>query len=186
MAKSLSGGTIVVRLPRDSKLDSSSNVIAGNVIGYGATSGKVFVNGKAGERFAIRNSGATFVVEGVGDHCCEYMTGGRVVCLGPTGFNFAAGMTGGFAYVYDELGNFDMRCNLQSVDLESVAEGSADDIELKSLIEDFYISTASKRAKEILVNWENELPKFVKVFPIEYRKVLGKLVGGDEVKEKHV
>ena len=186
MAKSLSGGTIVVRLPRDSKLDSSSNVIAGNVIGYGATSGKVFVNGKAGERFAIRNSGATFVVEGVGDHCCEYMTGGRVVCLGPTGFNFAAGMTGGFAYVYDELGNFDMRCNLQSVDLESVAEGSADDIELKSLIEDFYISTDSKRAKEILVNWENELPKFVKVFPIEYRKVLGKLVGGDEVKEKHV
>ena len=188
MGKSLSGGTIVVRLPRDSKLDSSSNVIAGNVIGYGATSGKVFVNGKAGERFAIRNSGATFVVEGVGDHCCEYMTGGRVVCLGPTGFNFAAGMTGGFAYVYDELGNFDMRCNLQSVDLESVVEDSADDHELRALVEDFQISTGSKRAKAILDNWENELPKFVKVFPIEYRKVLGKLVGGDEVKEtiKHV
>ena len=188
MGKSLSGGTIVVRLPRDSKLDSSSNVIAGNVIGYGATSGKVFVNGKAGERFAIRNSGATFVVEGVGDHGCEYMTGGRVVCLGPTGFNFAAGMTGGFAYVYDELGNFDMRCNLQSVDLESVVEDSADDHELRALVEDFQISTGSKRAKAILDNWENELPKFVKVFPIEYRKVLGKLVGGDEVKEtiKHV
>ena len=116
------------------------------------------------------------------------MTGGRVVCLGPTGFNFAAGMTGGFAYVYDELGNFDMRCNLQSVDLESVVEDSADDHELRALVEDFQISTGSKRAKAILDNWENELPKFVKVFPIEYRKVLGKLVGGDEVKEtiKHV
>lgn len=174
LAKGLSGGKITVRLPKGSALESDANAIAGNVVGYGATSGKVFVGGRAGERFAIRNSGATFVVEGVGDHCCEYMTGGCVVCLGSTGFNFAAGMTGGFAYVYDESGNFDMRCNLQSVDLENVNEGSADEGHLKSLIGEFALSTGSRRARRLLDNWENELPKFVKVFPVEYRKAVEK------------
>ena len=187
VGKGLSGGNIVIRLSPDAKIDSCENSIAGNVIGYGATGGRVYINGLAGERFAIRNSGANFVVEGVGDHCCEYMTGGRVVCLGKTGFNFGAGMTGGFAYVYDELGNFDMRCNLQSIDLESVKDGSSDEIELKDMISDFYSKTHSARAKSILDDWENELPKFVKVFPVEYRKVLGKLVHGDEVNanQKH-
>ena len=184
VGKGLSGGMITLRRPEGAKYSSSDNVIAGNVIGYGATGGKVFLDGRAGERFAIRNSGATFVVEGVGDHCCEYMTGGRVVCLGPTGFNFGAGMTGGFAYVYDENGNFDIRCNLQSIDLETVYRGSPDESELKSLLMEFHAATGNKKAEFILENWESELSKFVKVFPVEYRKVLGKMAKGDEVSPK--
>ncbi len=179
VGKGLSGGKIIVRLSHDCPIESSSNWIAGNVIGYGATGGKIFLNGKAGERFAIRNSGAVLVAEGVGDHCCEYMTGGRVAILGPTGFNFGAGMTGGFAYVLDETGNFDMRCNLSSIDLETIAEGSEDENELKGLIEEFYEATSSARAREILDDWENVLPKFVKVFPVEYRKALGRMHSGD-------
>ena len=179
VGKGLSGGKIIVRLSPDCPIESSSNWIAGNVIGYGATGGKIFLNGKAGERFAIRNSGATLVAEGIGDHCCEYMTGGRVVILGPTGFNFGAGMTGGFAYVLDEIGNFDMRCNLSSIDLETIAEGSEDENELKGLIEEFYEATSSTRAREILDDWENMLPKFVKVFPVEYKKALGRMHSGD-------
>ena len=179
VGKGLSGGKIIVRLSPDCPIESSSNWIAGNVIGYGATGGKIFLNGKAGERFAIRNSGATLVAEGIGDHCCEYMTGGRVVILGPTGFNFGAGMTGGFAYVLDETGNFDMRCNLSSIDLETIAEGSEDENELKGLIEEFYEATSSTRAREILDDWENMLPKFVKVFPVEYKKALGRMHSGD-------
>lgn len=179
VGKGLSGGKIIVRLSPDCPIESSSNWIAGNVIGYGATGGKIFLNGKAGERFAIRNSGATLVAEGIGDHCCEYMTGGRVVILGPTGFNFGAGMTGGFAYVLDETGNFDMRCNLSSIDLETIAEGSEDENELKGLIEEFYEATSSTRAREILDDWENMLPKFVKVFPVEYKKALGRMHNGD-------
>ena len=179
VGKGLSGGKIIVRLLPDCPIESSSNWIAGNVIGYGATGGKIFLNGKAGERFAIRNSGATLVAEGIGDHCCEYMTGGRVVILGPTGFNFGAGMTGGFAYVLDETGNFDMRCNLSSIDLETIAEGSEDENELKGLIEEFYEATSSTRAREILDDWENMLPKFVKVFPVEYKKALGRMHSGD-------
>ena len=179
VGKGLSGGKIIVRLSPDCRVQSDKNWIAGNVVGYGATGGKVFLNGKAGERFAIRNSGATFVVEGAGDHCCEYMTGGRVAVLGPAGFNFGAGMTGGFAYVFDELGNFDMRCNLQSIDLETVAEGSADERELKGLLEEFFAATSSARARAILDDWENSLPKFVKVFPVEYRKALGRMSSED-------
>lgn len=179
VGKGLSGGKIIVRLSPDCPIESSSNWIAGNVIGYGATGGKIFLNGKAGERFAIRNSGATLVAEGIGDHCCEYMTGGRVVILGPTGFNFGAGMTAGFAYVLDETGNFDMRCNLSSIDLETIAEGSEDENELKGLIEEFYEATSSTRAREILDDWENMLPKFVKVFPVEYKKALGRMHSGD-------
>ena len=172
VGKGISGGEIVVRLPERSNIESSSNCIAGNVIGYGATAGKVFINGLVGERFAIRNSGATFVSEGAGDHCCEYMTGGRVAILGRTGFNFGAGMTGGIAYVYDADGDFDMRCNLQSIDLESVPENSAGERELKKIVEDFFKETSSSRAGKILSNWSEALPKFVKVFPVEYRKAL--------------
>lgn len=179
VGKGLSGGKIIVRLSPDCRIRSDENWIAGNVVGYGATGGKIFLNGKAGERFAVRNSGATFVVEGAGDHCCEYMTGGRVAVLGPTGFNFGAGMTGGFAYVFDEHGTFDMRCNLQSIDLESVAEGSEDEAELRGLLEEFRDATSSARAAGILGDWENSLPKFVKVFPVEYRKALGRMSGGD-------
>lgn len=184
VGKGLSGGSITVKRPGGARYPSSNNVIAGNVVGYGATDGKVFLDGRAGERFAIRNSGATFVVEGAGDHCCEYMTGGRVVCLGPTGFNFGAGMTGGLAYVYDENGNFDIRCNLQSIDLETVYGGSADEVELKGLLGEFYSATGNAKAGFILENWEVELPKFVKVFPVEYRKVLAKTSKGGEVPPK--
>lgn len=176
LGKGLSGGKIIVRLPEGSTLDSSENVVAGNVIGYGATGGKMFINGRAGERFCIRNSGATAVVEGVGDHCCEYMTGGRVVVLGSTGFNFGAGMTGGFAYVLDESGNFDMKCNLQSIDLETVPEDGADEAELKALVSEFEAVTKSRLARRILDNWREYLPMFVKVFPVEYRKVLSQKV----------
>lgn len=172
IGKSLSGGEIVIRAPRELREDAGANVIAGNVIGYGATSGKIYLNGIVGERFAIRNSGAVLVCEGSGDHCCEYMTGGRVVVLGNTGFNFAAGMTGGLAYVLDLNGEFDRRCNLESVDLESIPENSESESELRSIIEDYHSSTDSKVAGEILSSWSEFLPKFVKVFPIDYRNAM--------------
>ncbi|MBO7521413.1 MAG: glutamate synthase large subunit, partial [Opitutales bacterium] len=172
VGKSLSGGEIVIKAPEILRERSAQNVIAGNVIGYGATSGKIYLNGIVGERFAIRNSGATLVCEGAGDHCCEYMTGGRVAVLGSTGFNFAAGMTGGLAYVLDESGEFDRRCNLESVDLESVPENSEAEAELRAVIEDFCAATDSARARQILENWEDFLPKFVRVFPIDYKNAL--------------
>jgi len=172
VGKGLSGGEIIIRAPKPLAARSAKNIIAGNVIGYGATSGKIYLNGAVGERFAIRNSGATLVCEGAGDHCCEYMTGGLVAVLGTAGFNFAAGMTGGIAYVLDESGEFDRRCNLESVDLESVPENSEAEAELRALVEDFHASTGSARAKEILGDWENFLPKFVMVFPIDYRNAL--------------
>ena len=174
VGKSLSGGEIIVRAPQALRATASENVIAGNVIGYGATSGKIYLNGIVGERFAIRNSGATLVCEGAGDHCCEYMTGGRVAVLGPTGFNFAAGMTGGLAYILDESGEFDRRCNLESVDLESIPEGSQSAAELQAILRDYLLSTGSATARHILDNWRNFLPKFVKVFPIDYRNALEK------------
>ena len=148
------------------------NIIIGNVALYGATSGAAYINGVAGERFAVRNSGATAVCEGVGDHGCEYMTGGRAVILGKVGVNFAAGMTGGLAYVYDEGGHFDLWCNTDSVDLESVPEGSADELELKTLIQEHIDATGSPKAKRILADWQNTRPLFVKVFPVEYRHAL--------------
>ncbi len=183
VGKSLSGGKIIIKTPKDAAYEASKNSIAGNVIGYGASSGSIFINGLAGERFAIRNSGATLVTEGVGDHCCEYMTGGRVVVLGNTGFNFAAGMTGGLAYVYDKHGNFDMHCNLSSVDLESVHKKSADEKELKAIIEEHFLLSQSALAKKLLENWSDVLPKFVKVFPVEYRKVLNS-AGSVELPQK--
>jgi glutamate synthase domain-containing protein 3 len=183
LGKSLSGAKIIVRPCPDSQFKPADNMIAGNVILYGATSGEVYINGRAGERFAIRNSGARAVVEGVGDHGCEYMTGGRIVVLGDTGINFAAGMSGGIAYIYDETRLFDSRCNLDMVDLELVAD-EADKNELKTMIKLHLEYTGSARAAYILDNWEASLPFFVKVFPMEYRRVMGKMTKEDEATER--
>ena len=170
--KGLSGDKIVIRTPDTAGYPADQNVIAGNVIGYGGTSGKIFINGIAGERFAIRNSGMTMVAEGIGDHGCEYMTGGRVVILGRVGVNFAAGMTGGLAYVYDEKGHFDLSCNPDGVDLESIEPGSAAETELKALLQEHLDETGSAKAAEMLNNWEQHRPQFVRVFPVEYRNAL--------------
>jgi glutamate synthase domain-containing protein 3 len=173
VGKGLSGGRLVVYPPRASGFAAEENILIGNVVLYGATSGEAFFNGVAGERFAVRNSGATAVVEGVGDHGCEYMTNGMVVVLGSCGRNFAAGMSGGVAYVFDERSNFaEERCNLGSVDLESVAESQ--DVEvLRSLVTRHLALTGSRRAKWILENWAELLPRFIKVFPHEFKRVLG-------------
>jgi len=167
VGKSLSGGIITIRPPSpDVRLfKPDENTIAGNVIAYGATSGKIFINGLAGERFGIRNSGATLVAEGIGDHGCEYMTGGVAVILGPVGVNFAAGMTGGIAYVYDETATLDLNSNLDSVDLFPVEEGSAEEKELLSLLEEHVNRTCSPKAKALLADWPNVRPKFTKVEP---------------------
>jgi glutamate synthase domain-containing protein 2/glutamate synthase domain-containing protein 1/glutamate synthase domain-containing protein 3 len=172
VGKGLSGGKIVVYPPRESTFKPDQNILIGNVVLYGATSGEAFFNGRAGERFAVRNSGATAVVEGVGDHGCEYMTKGMVICLSDTGKNFAAGMSGGFAYVLDESGEFQKtRCNKASVDLEPVTH--TDDVEtLRYWIARHAEETSSPRANWILDNFEQLLPKFVKVFPHEYKRVL--------------
>lgn len=172
VGKGISGGKIIIRPPENSVFESSENIIAGNVIGYGGTSGKIFLNGQAGERFAIRNSGFTAVVEGIGDHGCEYMTGGRVVVLGQTGVNFAAGMTGGIAYVLDITNDFDLRCNMSSIDLENIVEGSDDEKELLSLLEEHIQYTGSRKAQDIVNDWETYRDMFVKVYPVEYRKAL--------------
>ena len=177
MAKGLSGGKIIVRPPHNATFKAEDNVIAGNVIGYGGTSGKVFINGLAGERFGIRNSGMLLVSEGVGDHGCEYMTGGRVVVLGRVGVNFAAGMTGGLAYVYDETGHFDLSCNVDSVDLESVLPGTESEKELLDIIKQHVEATGSAKGKRILEDWNDARPKFVKIFPVEYRHALA--MGGN-------
>src|SRR3984885_13084008 len=173
VGKGLSGGRIVVYPPRASGFAPEENILIGNVVLYGATSGEAFFNGVAGERFAVRNSGATAVVEGVGDHGCEYMTNGLVVVLGSCGRNFAAGMSGGVAYVFDERGNFaEERCNLGSVDLESVTEAQDTEV-LRNLIARHLELTGSQRAKSILENWSDLLPRFIKVFPHEFKRVLG-------------
>ncbi len=183
LGKGLSGAKIIVKPYPGVDFEPSKNAVAGNVLLYGATSGEVYISGKAGERFAIRNSGAHAVVEGVGDHGCEYMTGGRVVVLGDTGINFAAGMSGGIAYVYDPAQKFDDRCNLDMVDLELVLEDK-DIEELKNMIGRHLEFTGSKKAAEILDNWEACLPFFVKVFPMEYRRVLGMMSKEDEATER--
>ena len=179
LGKGLSGARLIVKPYPGAGYDASSNIIAGNVLLYGATSGEVFLNGRAGERFAIRNSGAYAVVEGVGDHGCEYMTGGRVVVLGPTGVNFGAGMSGGIAYVLDDSGAFDGNCNLDMIDLESVTS-ARDERELKGMIEAHFTFTGSAKARHILDDWALYLPRFVKVFPMEYRRVLGQMSREDE------
>ena len=160
--------------PQGVKFLSHENVICGNVVLYGATGGELYINGMAGERFAVRNSGGSAVVEGVGDHCCEYMTGGVVVVIGSTGNNFAAGMSGGIAYVYDENELFDTRCNLDMVDLESVWS-KEDRMLLRSMLEKHFRFTNSTRAKMLLENWDTHLPLFVKVMPIDYRQVLERI-----------
>lgn len=171
LGKGLSGGRIIVVPPSGSTFAPEENIIAGNTLMYGATSGEVYINGQVGERFCVRNSGATAVVEGAGDHCCEYMTGGRTVVLGKTGRNFAAGMSGGVAYVLDEEGNFDYFCNMQMVEL-SLIEEMADNRELHNLIIAHYNYTKSPKAKLILDNWNEYVEKFIRVIPIEYKKVL--------------
>jgi glutamate synthase (NADPH/NADH) large chain/glutamate synthase (ferredoxin) len=188
--KGLSGGRVVVRPSIDFRGEATKNIIIGNTALYGATSGEAFFSGVAGERFAVRLSGATAVVEGTGDHGCEYMTGGTVAVLGKTGRNFAAGMSGGIAYVYDEDGKFGSRCNTAMVSLErvgSTAEQQAgmgrtklhrdqtDEALLKKLLEDHNRWTGSRRARELLDDWANARMKFVKVFPNEYKRALAEM-----------
>ncbi|MGA9262163.1 MAG: glutamate synthase large subunit, partial [Desulfobacterales bacterium] len=180
--KGLSGAKLTVSPPEGSRFAAEENVIIGNVALYGATSGEAYIRGVAGERFCVRNSGARAVVEGLGDHGCEYMTGGRVVVLGPTGRNFAAGMSGGIAYVLDEGGDFGRcRCNPEMVDLEEV---STDDLpELKELIVSHYRYTQSTVAARVLANWNEALSRFVKVIPVDYKRALREMAADRPVKE---
>jgi len=199
IGKGLSGGRLIVYPPKESPLIPEENIIIGNTVMYGAIGGEAYFRGVAGERFCVRNSGATAVVEGVGDHGCEYMTGGTVVVLGKAGRNFAAGMSGGIAYVLDEEGDFTHRCNLAMVELEPIPEedhaaaqvaGSEleghgkvkidhvaghDDTMLKGLIQRHLLYTGSERARRVLENWTAYLPKFVKVMPLEYRRALSEM-----------
>jgi glutamate synthase (ferredoxin) len=171
IAKGLSGGRIIVYPPAVSRFVPEENVIIGNVALYGATSGELFARGVAGERFAVRNSGANAVVEGVGDHGCEYMTGGRVVVLGRTGRNFAAGMSGGIAYVLDETGEFPARCNMQMVELERLTDPNEIE-ELWKLIQRHQSYTSSTRAEKVLEQWDRYVPLFIKVMPRDYKRML--------------
>jgi glutamate synthase (ferredoxin) len=168
--KGLSGGKIILYPPEGSTFASEENIIVGNVAFYGATSGEAYIRGMAGERFCVRNSGVQAVVEAVGDHGCEYMTGGRVVILGPTGRNFAAGMSGGIAYVLDETGDFPHHCNLEMVGLETLEEREIGEIE--QMIRRHAEYTKSERAWKILALWEDMVSKFVKVMPKDYRRML--------------
>jgi glutamate synthase (ferredoxin) len=169
--KGLSGGKISIFPPKTASFVPEENIIIGNVACYGATGGEVFIRGQAGERFCVRNSGVNTVVEGVGDHGCEYMTRGAVVVIGPTGRNFAAGMSGGFAYVLDEQGRFPTLCNKGMVDLEPLEHD--DDIDaVQTLLRKHIEATGSERAQWVLENWHSLQGKFVKVFPRDYRRVL--------------
>ena len=170
-AKGLSGGRISILPPIRSNFNAEDNIIAGNTGLYGATSGELYINGQVGERFAVRNSGAIAVVEGAGDHCCEYMTGGRVVVLGPTGRNFAAGMSGGVAYVWDKNHDFDYFCNMDMVEINLVEESSYRK-ELHELVRQHYLYTGSKLARTMLDDWNHYVDEFIQVVPIEYKRVL--------------
>ncbi len=194
VGKGLSGGRIIVRPNGGFRCDTASNIIIGNTVLYGATEGEAFFAGVGGERFAVRNSGATTVVEGVGDHGCEYMTGGTVVVLGMTGRNFAAGMSGGVAYVLDEDGTFASRCNMAQVSLEPVeAEsealgktsirhlGQIDEVLLKRLIAQHAQYTGSQRARNILAEWDDNRSRFVKVMPHEYRRALTEMAAKQQL-----
>ena len=181
LGKGLSGAKLIVKKPAEATFVAENNIIVGNVCLFGAVQGEAFINGIAGERFAVRNSGATAVVEGVGDHCCEYMTGGKVIVLGSTGRNFAAGMSGGIAYVFDPENKFTQGlCNEETIEFEEIdaEEGK----ELKTLIERHVDYTNSNKASELLKDWERNLSKFVKVMPIEYKRALKRL----ETEEKMV
>src|SRR5207244_10304675 len=171
--KGLSGGTIAVRPPEGATFAAEENVIVGNTVLYGATAGKAFFRGLAGERFAVRNSGADAVVEGVGDHGCEYMTGGHAVVLGSVGRNFAAGMSGGIAYVLDEDGSFGGRCNMELVGFDPLED---DDVAiLRALVEEHLERTGSPVAARVLESWDELLPRFVKVMPHDYQRALAEL-----------
>jgi glutamate synthase domain-containing protein 2/glutamate synthase domain-containing protein 3 len=177
VGKGLSGGRVIVRAPANARFEPSSNIIAGNVLLYGATGGEAFFHGLAGERFCVRNSGAEAVVEGVGEHGCEYMTGGRAIILGPTGHNFAAGMSGGIAFVLDEDGSFPSRLNpLAQVDLEPLADEDGE--YLQKMLRKHFEYTRSARADDILRKWNTFAPRFVKVFPREYKRALAELARG--------
>jgi glutamate synthase (NADPH/NADH) large chain len=205
VGKGLSGGRIIVRPNTEFRGWAVDNIIVGNTVLYGAIAGEAFFNGVAGERFAVRNSGAVAVVEGTGDHGCEYMTGGTVVVLGATGRNFAAGMSGGLAYVYDPDGSFAQKCNMAMVALDPVlaaadqeskidraiwhsvlrgGEVQTDEAILKGLIERHFKYTGSTRARNVLDDWANSRSKFVKVFPTEYKRALGELHAAAQAKEK--
>lgn len=174
LGKGLSGAKLIVKKPASADFLAENNIIVGNVCLFGAVNGQAYINGIAGERFAVRNSGATAVVEGVGDHCCEYMTGGQVIVLGKTGRNFAAGMSGGIAYVFDPEDNFkNGLCNTETIEFESISEDDA--AELKSNIEKHQLYTNSKKATDLLSDWENSLAHFVKVMPTEYKRALERL-----------
>ena len=179
VGKGLSGGRIIVYPPADAGFVPEENILVGNVVLYGATSGQAFFRGQAAERFCVRNSGAWAVVEGCGDHGCEYMTGGRAVILGPTGRNFAAGMSGGVAYVWDPSGDLSIRCNLGTVELEKVDTPDAI-AELLEIIELHHKYTDSAVAYQILKNWPAVLDQFVKVMPVDYKRVLAERTAHDE------
>ncbi|MBY0433020.1 MAG: glutamate synthase subunit alpha, partial [Cyclobacteriaceae bacterium] len=170
--KGLSGASLIVYPDKRTKYSPSQNMIIGNVALFGATSGEVFVRGKAGERFAVRNSGAQAVVEGVGDHGCEYMTGGTVVVLGETGRNFAAGMSGGVVYVWDQKGHFKQNVNREMVIFDEISE--QDEQQLHTLVERHYQLTGSEVAEEIVAHWQQSRAQFIKVMPVEYKAVLEK------------
>ncbi len=177
--KGLSGGVVSVRPPERARFRAEENMIVGNTVLYGATAGRAFFRGLAGERFAVRNSGACAVVEGVGDHGCEYMTGGRVVVLGPTGRNFAAGMSGGIAYVYDRDRRFESRCNTELVDLEGLTE--ADVVELQDLVKEHVARTGSLVGRNILASWDRGASdRFVKIMPRDYKRVLAERAAQQE------
>jgi glutamate synthase (NADPH/NADH) large chain len=179
--KGLSGGRLIVYPPKDVTFVPEKNIIIGNVALYGATSGEAYFRGVAAERFCVRNSGATAVIEGCGDHGLEYMTGGRAVVLGPTGRNFAAGMSGGVAYVYDPENQFLVNCNLEMVALEKMTE-EADIQELRTLIENHHRYTGSGVAKNILDHWQKSLGQFHKIMPVDYKRALKELAAEQMVK----
>ncbi len=174
LGKGLSGGKIIVTPEQEADFDAGENIIAGNTIGYGATCGEMYINGQVGERFCVRNSGATAVVEGVGDHCCEYMTGGKVLVLGKTGRNFAAGMSGGVAYVWNPVGNFDIFCNTDMVEL-SPLEDNADRNEVYNLLKAHCKYTGSTIAARMIAEWDTFVGDFIKVMPFEYKAILSKI-----------
>ena len=172
VAKGLSGGHVIIYPPKTSVFRSEENTIVGNACLYGATSGQVFIRGVAAERFCVRNSGAIAVVEGVGDHGCEYMTGGVVLVLGSTGRNFAAGMSGGIAFIYDRDGHFPSQCNLSMVELLALEKKQEDVLLVHRLLQEFYATTSSEVAKELIETWPESASHFVKVFPFEYQRAL--------------
>jgi glutamate synthase (ferredoxin) len=172
--KGLSGAKLIVYPPKAATFKAEENMIIGNVAFYGATNGEAFIRGMAGERFCVRNSGVNAVVESVGDHGCEYMTGGSVVILGPTGRNFAAGMSGGIAYILDEKGDFASRCNMEMVGLGPLTD-TDEMLDIYKLIQRHQTYTNSEKAAKILTDWKNYVPKFVKVMPQDYARVLASL-----------